>query len=413
MKLAKNKTKKIVAGIKLPPIEQVSVKDVKTVINIDPSYYSLVEGRPIRPNTSIQKYKHNIKNIALKRTLHRFVLDEILRIGREIETEKSIYETASKHFDEYQNGFDKFLADDNNQTIAIMKKSDSLAKDLMNKTDDHKKASYDLASFKSILHYNNETLMILLSFQNFLNKASPILWQEKHNIKLDLVHPEFFLMETDIFRSIDINITKERLGNLPPSHLYFETPEQLLVIFDLLEKQNLNYLLVTEELRSEKNKFIKARDLFKQLLSQELDYIQQQLQQIEHCIKINELREIEVKEIFFRILDQKIKYLVSSEMVLQIFNYVEFAYEQLISPNDTSLSSLDMVLALEREYDNLLLDISSFGLDDMKKIEKQTYENADSAIKQAKQAAKLLKDVDKLNRRLKSSYEPSRRNIYD
>lgn len=277
MKLTKKETRKTVAGIKLPPIEQVSDNTVKAILDIDPLYYSLVKGRPIRPNTSTQKYKHNLKGIAIKRTLHGFVLDAILRIGREIEAENSIYDITSKHFDEYQSSFNKFLADDNNQTIAIMKKSDSLAKSLKCKIDEHKKTTYDLASLKSTLHYNNESLMILLSFQNFLNKASPILWQKKNNIKLDVDRPEFFLTETDIFRSIEINITKERLESLTPPYLYFEKPEQLLIIFDLLEKQNLNYLLVTEELRSEKNKFIKAKNLLKSLLNQELDFIYEQV----------------------------------------------------------------------------------------------------------------------------------------
>lgn len=97
-------------------------------------------------------------------------------------------------------------------------------------------------------------------------------------------------------------------------------------------------------------------------------------------------------------------------MVLQLYNYVEFAFEQLIAPNNTKMSSLDMARALETEYDNLMMDISAYDLNLIKRIEKETYESSDREIKQAKEAAKLLKDVDKLNRRLKSSYEPSRRN---
>lgn len=126
---------------------------------------------------------------------------------------------------------------------------------------------------------------------------------------------------------------------------------------------------------------------------------------------MNEVREIEVKEVFSRILEERIQYLVSSEMALQIFNYVEFAYEHLLAPNETKLSSLDMTLALETEYDNLQLDISAFDLKLVKEIEKETYENSEKEIKQAKLASKLLRDVDKLNRRMKSSYEPSRKQL--
>ncbi|KAM3966304.1 uncharacterized protein ACR2FA_012607 [Aphomia sociella] len=412
-KNVKRQTRKTIAGIKLPPIVQSTDIHVKTILDIDPDYYSLVEGRPIRSNISIHKYKQNIKEVALKRTLHGFLVDEILRIDKEIETEKNVYETASTHFEEYQNSFDKFLADDNNKTISIMKKSDGLAKKLINQFDEHKKANYEMASLKSKLQYIDETLMILLSFQNFLYKAAPILWREKQNIELDIKHKEIFVIDSDIFREIDINGIKERLNRLPLPQLYFETPEQILSVFNFLEKQNLNYLLVTEELNSEKNKFLKILDILKRNLKQELDFIQQKIKETEEIIAFNDMREIELKEIFFRILEEKIRYLVSSEMAIQIFNYVEFAYEHLITLNETKLSSLDMVMSLESDYDNLMMDISAFDLDYIKTIEKETYENGEKEIKDAKEAAKLLKDVDKLSRRLKSSYEPTRRKFYD
>lgn len=134
---------------------------------------------------------------------------------------------------------------------------------------------------------------------------------------------------------------------------------------------------------------------------------------MENLIRKNELREIEVKEAFYKILEERLRHLITSETVLQLYNYVEFAYERLIAPNDTKLTSLDMTLALEREYDNLMLDISTFDLDVIKRIEKETYENGVEELKQAKHAAKLLKDVDKLSKRLKSSYEPSRNNNFN
>ncbi|XP_028156465.1 uncharacterized protein LOC114350034 [Ostrinia furnacalis] len=411
-KRIKRTTRKTIAGIKLPPIERIGDSDIKTIVDVDPSFYSLVEGRPIRPNNSIHKYKQNIKEVAMKRTVHGFLVDEILRIDKEIEMERTIYETASKHFDEYQNSFDKFLAHDNNKTIAVMKKSDTMAKDLANQTEEQKKANFELATIRSKLQYIDETLSILLSFQTFLYKASPYLWQEKNKIKLDENRTEICLMNSNIFTKVDIDLVKERLSQLPPPQLYFEQPDQLLKVFGALEKQNLNYLLVTEELTVEKNKFLKALDSLKLLLKQELSFIEEKVKETLEIIKLNEIREIEVKEIFYRILEERIQYLVSSEMALQIFNYVEFAYEHLLAPNETGLSTLEMALALETEYDNLQLDISAFDLNLIKAIEKETYENSDKEVKQAKEAAKLLRDVDKLSRRMKSSFEPSRKQLH-
>ncbi|XP_037976676.2 uncharacterized protein LOC119694435 [Plutella xylostella] len=407
-KASKKGTRRTVFGIKLPPIEPCDDNEViKTTLDIDPAFYSMIDGRPIRPNTSLNAYKQNIRDIAVKRTLHGFVTDEIIRIDREIESERYIYEKALAHFEDYKNSFDKFLADDNNKTIAVMTKSDTMTKDLTNLTEDQKQVSYELASIKSKLQYVDQNFMILLSFENFLHKASPILWQDSHNITLELKHEEILTINNDILLEIDKALIIKKLNKFPPPRLYFETPEQLLIIFQLLEKQNLNYLLVTEELSVQKNKFIKALDGIKTLLRQELNFIQQKINESEDIIKWNEMREVELKEIFFRILEEKIKYLVSSETALKIYNYVEYAYEQLIAPNDTDLSTLDMTKALEAEYNNLMLDLSVFDLDELKKIEKETYEQEAEALHKAKIASKLLKDVDKLSKRMNSSYQPA------
>lgn len=288
----KRTTRKTIAGIKLPPIEPIEDGDIKTIVDVDPSFYSLVEGRPIRSNTSIHKYKQNIKAVAFKRTIHGFLVDEILRIDKEIEMEREIYETASRHFDEYKNSFDKFLAHDNDKTIVVMKKSDTMAKDLTNQTEDQKKANFELATIKSKLQYIEESLSILLSFQNFLYKSSPILWQEKVNIKMCEYLPEICPINSNVFCKIDTSLVKERLSQLPPPLLYFETPDQLLTFFSALEKQNLNFLLVTEELTVEKNKFLKALDCLKKLLKQELDYIHQKVCDINNIIIIIDLKRV-------------------------------------------------------------------------------------------------------------------------
>ncbi|XP_052741679.1 uncharacterized protein LOC112047447 [Bicyclus anynana] len=277
-KLLKQPSKKVkLCGIKLPPIEESSDCGVKTILDIDPHFYTLVDGRPIRSNKSINKYKKNIRDIALKRTVHGFLTDEILRITKEIDTERKIYSTASKHFDEYHHSFDKFLADDNDKTIVIMRKSDNLAKELSNQTEEHKQANFELATLKSKLQYIDETFQILVSFQCFLHRAAPILWQEKNNINLNIEQMEIIAYESDIFREVNKNLIILRLSKYPAPCLYFASPEQLLHVFDMLEKQNLNYLLVTEELNTEKNKFLKSLGFLKNLIHKELDYIQEKV----------------------------------------------------------------------------------------------------------------------------------------
>lgn len=265
------------SGVKLPPIEDQNDNQIKTIIDVDPDFYTLVDGRPIRPDTSIRKYKKHIKEVALKRTFHGFLVDEILRIDRDIKTERKIYETASKHFSECQESFNKFLADDNNSTIAVMRKSDHLDKELANQIEEHKKANYELSSLRSKLQYIDETLQILISFQNFLYNAAPVLWQDKNKLCSVEGNLDICTLDSDIFCEVKVHLVKEKLKELPPALLYFENPQQILSIFQSLEQQNLNYLLKTVDLRSEKNRFLKSVTLLEGLLKMELDFIQEQV----------------------------------------------------------------------------------------------------------------------------------------
>ncbi|XP_022129126.1 uncharacterized protein LOC111003073 [Pieris rapae] len=394
--------------VKLPLIDGTS-SDVRTILDTDPHFYTLIDGRPIRPNKSILKYKQDIRNITLKRTVYGFLTDEILRIDREIETERKKYETASKHFDEYQYSFDKFLAHDNNKTIAIMRKSDNLSKDLIKQVEEHKATNYEYATLKSKLQYIEETLQILVSFQFFLYNAAPIMWRETVPKPVDKA--DIFESDSNIFLKIDINAVKLRLSQLAQPCLYFETPIQLLNVFNTLEKQNLNYLLVTEELNAEKQQFLTSVQRLKILMDMELNFIEQKIKEIDDIIKCNVSRELELKDAFYKLLNKNIKYLVSSKTALQIFNYVEFAFEEIIAPNETNLSSLEMMYCLEREFNNIMIDLTAFDLNDVKVIEKEIYSEGVSQIINAKLANKLLKNVDKLNKRMKSAYEPSKRPV--
>lgn len=134
-----------------------------------------------------------------------------------------------------------------------------------------------------------------------------------------------------------------------------------------------------------------------------------QIKEIEEFIRWNESREVELKVLFYKVLNKDIKYLISSKTALQIFNYVEFAFEQIIAPNETNLSSLEMMYCLEREFNNIMLDLTAFDLNDIKAIEKEIYNEGVSEIRRAELANKWLKNVDKLNRRMKSAYEPSKK----
>lgn len=133
------------------------------------------------------------------------------------------------------------------------------------------------------------------------------------------------------------------------------------------------------------------------------EYLFLQINEVIDVIKWHNIKENEIKEVFLKILEEKLQYLVSSEMALQIYTYIEYAYEKIIAPNDTKQTTIDMALALESEYNNLMLELSTFDLNLVKDIEKNTFEGAAKEIKQAKEANALLRNVDKISKRLNAA----------
>lgn len=103
------------------------------------------------------------------------------------------------------------------------------------------------------------------------------------------------------------------------------------------------------------------------------------------------------------------KELIVSESVLKMYNALEFTYGQIIAPNDIKLNVVTMCRGLESEYNDLMFELSLCDPRLLKKIEKDIYQTGERKLKQAVRAHKLLKDVDKLHRRLNSCFDPSRK----
>lgn len=156
------------------------------------------------------------------------------------------------------------------------------------------------------------------------------------------------------------------------------------------------------------NILIKKYDNYIYTLSNYFDkFYYFQIRGIENIIQWHQIKETNIKEVFYKILHDKIWNLITSECVLQIYTYVEYTYEQLIAPNETKQSALEMTLALESEYNNIMLELSAFDLNVVKQIEKEIFSDNTKKLKKAKEANKVLKNIDNISKRLKNAYEPN------
>lgn len=134
-----------------------------------------------------------------------------------------------------------------------------------------------------------------------------------------------------------------------------------------------------------------------------------QIQNIDDVITLKEVREAELKTIFFDMLQEKIKELLVSESVLTMYNALEFTYDHIVAPNDIKLNIFTMSRGLESEYNNIMFELTLCDRKVLKKTEKDIYQTGERKLKQAVRAHKLLKDVDKLHKRLNSCFDPSAR----
>lgn len=107
-----------------------------------------------------------------------------------------------------------------------------------------------------------------------------------------------------------------------------------------------------------------------------------------------------------KLINGQFRSLISDDDVLKLHVFVEDVYETCIALNDSNFTIFEMMKAIEKFYNELVLSLDRMPQNIVKRSERHRFAEEAKLAKLCKEAAAKITLVDKITWRLKKSLEP-------
>ncbi|XP_066251780.1 cilia- and flagella-associated protein 100-like [Euwallacea similis] len=401
-------------------VENPTIDSMKSVLDIAPEYFKVVEGRPISDHLDIRNYIDVLRDSLRTKIVNRYREDDIVLIEDNLLLEQKVIDSIREDYNKYVNAFDEFLFRDHTSSMLLLKESETAAKDAYDKYEEYKVVAKKYGAIRSSLYSSEEKLRNCQMYERFLFLVSPFSWKNQRqgtsasvsiengkDVEENIFEKYQSINEKEISLSDLINQFNEECREDNPPELYFTDPEQLLDVFRFMKMQNLNSLLHSEELAlplgQVRDRMWQARQMF----DQEIENLQEILNKLENGIKWEEERAKCLQELAFNLIENEFKGLIMNDEVLNLHVFVEDVYETHIGPNDANLSMGDMMKAIESRYRHELLSLDKVPADQVALLESGCYAEQMMVMRLAETAAKQYAELKQLTYKLKRAFAPA------
>ncbi|XP_044735743.1 cilia- and flagella-associated protein 100-like [Chrysoperla carnea] len=391
---------------------------VHTITDIDPEWFTMVEGRPILTQHSQSRYVQDLRNCLLTKLQISLKEDEISRQEENYQQELQTIDAMNKSFGAYVNDFEDMLSKDHAEAMKLLHELDVMLKHTAKKDEEYKNLSKDLGILRVRLYILEENWRTLKMYQKFLYQTSPMHWRREHDYIHKTEHGlvthwsslfgKYRLADTSVEPTLEslIDIFLEDIKTQEEPKLYFTDPEQIIVVFRELEAQNLNSLLHSEDLATPLETMTIQLEETKNTLDKELELMQEVVDDIEKNILWYEERSQQLETEARKIIYTTFKSLVAEDEIIKLFCNVEDLYETIIASNDSNIGMGPMMEAIENRYEDFMLELDTISLEAVKSAETEAYSEEYRAMTLAKDAARKVQLIDVLSHKLQRVLEP-------
>lgn len=250
-------------------LNRLYVKDpettrMKTILDIDPDFFSIVEGRPIKEKFKISNYIEDMRKLVRLKIICGYRQDEIELIEQNFNEEQRIIDEVRHNYEKYVNAFEEFLFDDHTASMKLLSESDKQATMAEEKFEQYSELSKDFGTLRYTVYNLEEKWRSCKMYQKFLYLVSPVYWRRKHDYyhlsqkeshqslvsEISTVFGRYRLQSSGNVLSLE-DLVEQFMDDCKTQEdplLFFTSPMQLLKVFRFIEIQNLNTLLHIEEL---------------------------------------------------------------------------------------------------------------------------------------------------------------------
>jgi hypothetical protein len=391
------------------------------LLDIDPQYFKVIEGRPIKEKLDMRKYVEELRETLKTRLRVGYQLDEAMQIEEMFEAEQKMLRNIEAMHKLYADGFGEFLEQDYESSVELLNEAQKAAEKSSDMNYQLKQLEEQFGALKRQVSMLEENWRNCKMFQKFLYIVSPMDWRKKH----DYIHrkgPSCVSLASEmvsLFGRYRLSVTESEVsldsllelflkdidsGEEPL--LYFTKPSELTQVLQEMESQNLNCLMHSEDLSDPIHAARHGLEQVEGQLERQSTFIMGKIRDLEASISWEENRVQSLKDKARQVLYGLFKEQILSESTLSLHVFVEDVYETCIAPYDSSLGLRDMMSGIELKVESMLLKLDYLPFEIVKVAESKTFEEEARIKKDAEVAELKIKLMEKLKRRLRRALEP-------
>jgi hypothetical protein len=390
------------------------------LLDIDPQYFKIMEGRPIKEKLNIRKYVEEARETLKTRLKLGYQLDEALLLEETFKAEQKRLRNCEAMHKLYADCFWRFLQEDYESSVKLL---DDARKEAEKSSDMRyrlKGLEGQFGALKRQASVLEEKWRNYKTFQKFLYIVSPMGWRRKHDyihrkgpssVSLVSEMPSLFgrhrVSVTDSEVSLDSLLdlfAKDVEGGEEPL-LYFSEARELVQALQDMESQNLSCFTHSEDLSGP---ILAAEQGLKRVETQfeaECASIAGKIEDLEAAMSWEERRIQSLRHEAREVLAGLFKEQILSGSTVSLHVCVEDVYEACIAPRDTSLGLRDLMSAIELKVETSLLTLDSLPFEIVKLAETETFQEELRIRKEARVAERKMNLMEKLKRRLGRALE--------
>ncbi|PNF16549.1 hypothetical protein B7P43_G07189 [Cryptotermes secundus] len=403
------------------PGEEVQECREPGLLDIDPQYFKILEGRPVREKLNIRKYVEEVRGTLKARLRVGYRLDEAMHIEEMLKKEQKRLRNAEAMHKLYADCFSEFLEQDYESSMELLNGAQKEAEKTADMSYQLKELEKELGALKRDVSTLEEKWRNCKMFQKFLYMVSPMDWRRKH----DYIHrkgPSSVLLVSEmpsLFGRYRLSITEseapleslldlflEDIDSGEEPFLYFTEPRELTQVLQDMESQNLNCFMHSGDLSGPIRAAEQGLEQVQDQLNTQSGFVMGKIKDLEAAISWEEDRTQSLKDKAREVLYGLYKDHILSERTLKLHVFVEDVYETYVAPRDSSVGLRDMMRGIELKVESLLLKLDYLPFEIVKVAESKTYEDEARIRKEAQIAELKIKLVEKLKRRLRRALEP-------
>ncbi|CAG9831511.1 unnamed protein product [Diabrotica balteata] len=395
--------------VKVPPPD-----NTKTIVDLDPQFFKVVEGRPIHESFNRREYIDTVRESLRTKILIGYREDDIALINQSLANEEKLIQQIQENYQIYVNAFEDLLFNDHMSAKQLLAEAESVTNEAYEKYEEYKRLSKKYGSMRAALYGSEEKWRNCKMYQSFLYNISPLQWRNEHpeqkskysDIEEHFEESKACLAERTESLSEMIEFMKEECANEPSPEIYFTEPEQLIDVFRFMEVQNLNYLLHAEELAVPLANIKDGMRFANNLFDMQISELEQSISDLTSGIEWEENRAKELENLAQSLISTDFKKLIMGEEVLNLHVFVEDVYETRIGPNDANNSMLEMMKYIEEKYRYEVLSFDLVPAEQVAQLEGSCYNEQMKIMKLAEKAAKQYTELNTLTKQLSKAYAP-------